>query len=372
MDSYNAGTAIGNYVLERKIGQGSSGYVWIAKEVEGKDDAVIKIIPNNGWRKSEFEREVETLGKLTHPNIIKLYDWMVKGKHGILVIELLDRDLLDFLDDYTINESEARMMFKQILAGIGHLHKNNTAHMDIKPENILIRGSDILKIADLGSTHTWDEGTSSIKSGKAGTSFYCAPEVKSGKPYLADKADIWSLGITLHVMMTGFWPYLGQTEKEVLSNAKLGKVDLADQFLSPKLMEFMMTMLQIDPEKRPDIPSLLQHEWFNTAPESNIVFTPRGDSGSDHTNSRYSATSFSNITDPEDAVGPGIQLPELSLEGLKSPRTCQMMTPRMNDVNGAQFEEGLIRPSPRNLNPGMKQTKLGKLIHNFRKGFGRK
>merc|ERR1719238_1747091 len=295
MDAYETGAQIANYVLSKKLGQGSSGYVWLATEIDGKAPAVIKIIPLSGWRKLEFEREVETFEKLEHPNIIQLYDWMTKGKHGILVIELLDRDLLDFLDDFTINEAEARLMFRQILAGIHHLHENRISHMDIKPENILIRGSDILKIVDLGSTHSWEEGESSMKSGKAGTSFYCAPEVKSGKPYLADKADIWSLGITLHVMMTGFWPYLGQTEKEVLSNAKKGKVDLADQYLSPCLMEFMMLMLDVDPLNRPDIPTLLEHKWFKTSAESNIVFTPRGDSDS-ASSARFSATSFTNMS----------------------------------------------------------------------------
>lgn len=364
--SFEAGTTVGEYILEKKIGQGSSGYVWVGTK-NSIEPVVIKVIPLDGWRKLEFEREADALSKLVHPNIIKLYDSIVQDKYGILVIELLDRDLLDFLDDYTINEAEARMMFRQILAGIHHLHSNNTAHMDIKPENILIRNSDVLKIGDLGSTFNWSDKGSSIKSGKAGTSFYCAPEVKSGKPYKADKADIWSLGITLHVMMTGFWPYLGQTEKEVLSNAKKGKVDLADQHLSPDLVEFMMEMLKINPDDRPDIPTLLKHKWFVDS-ESNIVFTPRGAPETPTGNPSPLVKTPKEDKDIPTEPPAGFTLPELSLEGLKSPRQV-LMTPR--SPNDPTIEEGYIRPSPRG-DPGMKQTKLSKILHNFRKGLKKK
>merc|ERR1712137_1050013 len=352
----------GSYELEKKIGQGSSGYVWLGRDVEKEDiGVVIKIIPLSGWRKLEFEREVDALETLKHPNIVTMYDWSTKGKHGILVIELLDRDLLDFLDDFTINESEARLMFRQILSGIHHLHKNQVSHMDIKPENILIRGSDVLKIADLGSTHKWTDG-SSVKTGKAGTSFYCAPEVKSGKPYASDKADIWSLGITLHVMMTGFWPYLGQTEKEVLANAKKGKVDLADQYLSPVLQEFMMLMLDVCPQNRPDIPSLLKHKWFGEAQEEPVA--PKPDTSG--TGKRVDGLDLSLEMDK--VKKPFAHLEDLGLEGLKSPRACNMVTPRVNQLLG---EEGMIRPSPRG-NPNAKQsTKLTKFLNGFKK-FGRK
>merc|ERR1712232_165703 len=282
---------------------------------------------------------------------------------GVLVLEKLDSDLLDFLDEYTVDESEARMMFRQILEGVQHLHKNCFAHMDIKPENILIKGSDRLVVADLGSTFQWSEGKSSWKSGRAGTSFYCAPEVKSGRPYLADKSDIWSLGITLHVIMTGFWPYLGQTEKEVLNNAKKGQVDIAEETLSDDLVDLMKIMLRIVPEDRPDIPSLLQHTWFKPELESSLVFTPRGERDTSRyivsNSTEYSESSTEPSITEEDVTS--IVLPELSLDGLKSPRQC-MMTPRVG-INDLDY--GLIRPSPR-APPGQgKQSKLGKIFSNF-------
>ena len=357
-----AGAKIKEYTLHEKIGQGSSGVVWAGISPEN-EPVVIKIIPLNGWRKQEFEREVDALDKLRHENVVKLHESFVIGKHGVCIIEKLDRDLLDFLDDYTVNEAEARMMFRQILGGIHHLHENCVAHMDIKPENILISGSDVLKVGDLGSTYFWGASATSLRTGKAGTSFYCAPEVKSGRPYHADKADIWSLGITLHVMLTGFWPYLGQTEKEVLNNAKKGQVDIAEETLSDDLVDLMKIMLRIVPEDRPDIPSLLQHTWFKPELESSLVFTPRGERDTSRyivsNSTEYSESSTEPSITEEDVTS--IVLPELSLDGLKSPRQC-MMTPRVG-IN--DLDDGLIRPSPR-APPGQgKQSKLGKIFSNF-------
>lgn len=353
---HKAGDQIGEYTLLKMLGQGSSGEVWSGENYS--QQAVIKLTPLSGWKKLEFEREVDFLENITHANIVKMFDWKVKKKTGILIIEKMDQDLLEFLDDYNINEAEARMMFRQIIEGVGHLHKNKIAHMDIKPENILIRGSSELKLADFGSIYQWNEESPST-SGKAGTSFYCAPEVKCNKSYSAEKADIWSLGITLHVMMTGFWPYLGQTEKEVLSNAKKGKVDIAEEHLSDSLVDFLNTMLHVNPNERPCISTLLTHKWFTQESESVIAFTPRG----------LDSTTEIDSKDMKIDVS-GLSLPEISMGGLKSPRQCQMVTsPRMNEENG--YHDGFIRPSPRG-NPSItKQTKLGKILNNFRK-FGKK
>jgi len=375
MNTFIAGMEVDGYTLVKKLGQGSSGYVWLGRDDVSSEEVVIKVIPLEGWRKEEFQREANAMSRLQHPNVLKMYKQFQQDATGILVLEKLDSDLLDFLDEYTVDESEARMMFRQILAGVHHLHKNCFAHMDIKPENILIKGSDRLVVADLGSTFQWAEGKSAWKSGRAGTSFYCAPEVKSGRPYLADKSDVWSLGITLHVIMTGFWPYLGQTEKEVLQNAKKGKINLAEQYLTPTLQSLLSSMLKLEPAERPDIPSLLSHEWFNSSKESHMLFTPRSNS---ITSPRLSATSFSTNKSDPGADGPftltanGALLPEINLEGLKTPRQMQMFSPRLGDIpSESSLDDGLIRPSPRRVNPaggvGQKQGALSKILHNIRK-----
>jgi len=255
------------------------------------------------------------------------------------------------------------MMFAQILEGIHFLHMNCMAHMDIKPENILIRGSDTLKVADLGSAFHWEKDKGSWRNGKAGTSFYCAPEVKSGNTYLADKADIWSLGITLHVMLTGFWPYLGQTEKEVLSNAKKGKVDLADQYLSDDLQDLLSSVLKLEPTERPTIPEMLRHPWFRISEISSIAFTPRS------IDPVYEAAPPQLEIEIDSLATEEQVLTELDLEGLKTPRHQQMLSPRLAGLE--KFETG-IRPSPRAPPELQKQTKLGKLLHSVRKGFGNK
>ena len=359
--------------LVKKLGQGSSGFVWVAKADNSGEEAVLKFVPLVGWRKEEFERELRAFKTLQHPNILRLHKNYIQGTEGVLVIERLDRDLLDFLDGFQISEAEGKLIFKQILRGIDHLHSNNCAHMDIKPENILIRGSDQIKIADLGSTFFWHEKEGPLKTGKAGTSFYCAPEVKdSTTPYLADKADIWSLGITLHVILTGFWPYLGQSEKEVLANAKCGRVDLASQLLSSGVIEFLNLMLQLEPTERPSVKELLSHPWFADA-EENLIFTPRGQNNpiEIHIPNEPSETEESAEEDYS-------TLSDLTEEGFKTPRKCQMFSPRaaVEQIKGlpdiARMDDNLlIRPSPRvtpiQVNKDTKQTKIRKFLLNFRK-----
>ena len=366
LTSLKAGSKVYDYTLTKKLGQGSSGFVWVAKD--GADEEfVLKLVPLEGWRKDEYERELTALEKLKHPNILKLYNHYEDGKEGILVIEKLDRDLLEFLDDYQITENEARLIFNQILYAINHFHKNNCAHMDIKPENILIRGTNRIKIADLGSTYIWENEEGRHKTGKAGTSFYCAPEVKdSSSPYLADKADIWSLGITLHVILTGFWPYLGQTEKEVLSNAKIGKVDLAYQLLSESVCDLLQKMSKIEPSERVPIDELLTHTWFSEGEIGDLIFTPR----------EGAATPKLQLTLPEGVGGEegenANSLSDLNQEGFKTPRKCQMFSPRA-ELDGINIDDELgIRPSPR-VAPlevdakGSKPTKLRKFLLNFRR-----
>ena len=351
-----AGKLIKNtYKLEKLIGEGSSGQVWIASSSNGQ--VVIKVIPLAGWRKNEYEREVMFFDTFKHKNIVTMYDQFTLKKYGFIVMERLDQDLLEFIGDFCLTEAEARLIFRQILLALHLLHENKCAHLDIKPENILISGSDTVKLADFGSIHQWSD--SSLRTGKCGTSFYCSPEIKNGRVYYADKADIWSLGITLHVMLTGFWPFVGKNEKEVLSNAKKGKVDISKDNLSNDLTNLLTQMLNLDPEKRPSAKTLLDHPWLIEHDESSIIFTPRSYKATDDDDESgiFSSTSVNSLSDSEDIGSFSIVLPESIIDGFKSPRQCQISA-----------EESIVRASPRpNINN--KQSKGGwrKFISNFKK-----
>ena len=175
-----------------------------------------------------------------------------------------------------IEESIVRFMFTQLAFAVQHLHNKKFAHLDIKLENILLDECFNLKLADFGS------GVSLVKtSGKTvnrvGTPLYMAPEIKNienGESFEGLKADIYSLGVTLCLMLLGQLPDLNSFSdastvgsNEIFNNDNIDvwmddeKSNLNWKYLSPSCKDLLLQMMNEDPNKRPSIDDILSHEW---------------------------------------------------------------------------------------------------------------
>ena len=151
--------------------------------------------------------EVAILHSLDHPNIVKYYETYNDHKYIYLVMEYVSgKALFEKIteqENQTFNEMEAARYMKQLFQAINHCHAYNIVHRDIKPDNIMITDDDSVRLIDFGLSKA-SKGLRRMKT-VAGTPYYMSPEVLDGA--YSKKADIWSLGVILYTLVSGYLPF---------------------------------------------------------------------------------------------------------------------------------------------------------------------
>jgi len=260
------GMVVRGYRIGGCLGEGSSGKVFLASDLHGREVVLKFVAFQNSWFKKEYEREVESLKKCTEcPLIVNMINHFKYKGYGVIVLEKLHVDLLDFLqDNQPLSPILVKNIFFQVCLSISYIHKRSIAHLDIKPENIFMAGPKSIKLGDFGSSYHWQDDFE-LRLGAVGTSFYCAPEVGPSQPYNASKADVWSLGILLHVLLTGYWPYHGANEHELHNNVSHGNIHLFKHLLpdEPVLFDLLSGLLNHNPVERYSITDVLSSAWLN-------------------------------------------------------------------------------------------------------------
>lgn len=209
------GTQILNYRIERLIGEGGMGNVYLGVHTHiGRKVAIKALNPTlakNPEIRERFKNEASMLSQLHHPNIVQLYDYVEMDQGVFLVMEYAEGQTLDeYIEKVTgpIPEEKAIPMFSKILDGVAYAHKKNVVHRDIKPSNIIISAEGMVKILDFGIAKIIGDTSHKLtKTGtKLGTVLYMSPEQVKGET-LDFHTDIYSLGITLFEMLTGRCPF---------------------------------------------------------------------------------------------------------------------------------------------------------------------
>lgn len=156
--------------------------------------------------------EIQVLEKLSHPNIMKIFEWFEGKWFTYLVLEYVgSMSLMEYLDmqpTKCISESEAAHVFWGVAAGLAYMHHERFAHRDIKLDNIMLSPTAEVKIIDFGFSLKYKENQKF--STLCGTPSYMAPEVLSRIPNNPEKADIWSFGVCLYRSLVGQFPYRGR------------------------------------------------------------------------------------------------------------------------------------------------------------------
>lgn len=213
-----------------------------------------------------FKNEVYLLEKLSScPYIVKAYSSFILHDCGYIVLEKIEADLLSLIETDPLEEKIAKSVFYQVALALQFMHEKRVCHRDIKPENILVEKIDTepyynVKLCDFGSACEWEPDSKTI-NGVQGTIMYVAPEVKKRVPYVPQKADIYSLGILLHVILTALFPY----------DASYGKNPSLDEdpeiIISKKVpldaKNLISRMLCKNPHSRIDMKGILSHEWLH-------------------------------------------------------------------------------------------------------------
>ena len=233
------------------IASGASGEIFSAKDKKKNRDVILKVIPS--YHQSSFDKEVECLQKLKHENILKMY---AKGKTNnpgsanVVVLEKMECDLYTYLSDNNITKNKAVYIISSVLKAVEYCHSKNVAHLDIKPENILVsNNAKSVKLCDFGGSATWTSNDPLVCE-TSSTTEYCAPEVLNDATFSGAKADMWSVGILLHILLSGCWPYVGETDEELEANIKNSKITISN-CVPVEFLPLLNVLLSLDPETRP-------------------------------------------------------------------------------------------------------------------------
>ncbi|XP_075216090.1 testis-specific serine/threonine-protein kinase 1-like [Lycorma delicatula] len=217
-----------------------------------------------------FPREIEVICRIKNPYLISTYCVLQrKSRYYIFMRYCEGGDLLDYIYSKDISESRAKLWMNQLGIALLYLHRMNIAHRDIKCENILITNNLNVKLADFGfARFVVDNGGNFLMSRTfCGSLPYTAPEILEGHAYDARKADMWSLGVVLYVMLNRSLPFESQSVKILI------QMQLANQPVRhrPKAMStttelFRRTVDQlivVDPRRRWNVSNLLTSQWIN-------------------------------------------------------------------------------------------------------------
>jgi Protein kinase domain len=250
---------VGPYLIDRKIGAGGMANVYLGRHVESGRVAAVKTLPASMARVEgfvlRFNREIEALQKLNHPNIVKLFE---SGKEDdetyFYAMEYVDGETLSsrLRRDRRIAWPEAIQLAIQICAGLKHAHDVGIVHRDLKPSNLLIAGDGTIKISDFGVAQVFSAEQLTVTGAIIGTAEFMSPEQVEGRR--ADRrSDLYSLGAVLYTMIVGQPPFLGSNSAEIMQKHRFGRFDSARSYVPaiPSWLDDVINqLLEKDPEKR--------------------------------------------------------------------------------------------------------------------------
>mmetsp|Transcript_30016 Transcript_30016/g.73082 ORF Transcript_30016/g.73082 Transcript_30016/m.73082 type:complete len:629 (-) Transcript_30016:344-2230(-) len=252
------GKTIGPYILGRPLGFGTTSRVHLAIHSGTKAAAAIKIIrkkPCLDLRK--LQREISILRLLDHRYITRLYDVFESKNHIYMVMELVDGgELFDhIIQQKRLRRYDALRVFRQVAQATAYFHAHGIVHRDIKPENILVNSTGDIKIADFGFAIARKDGC--LKT-SCGSPHYACPEVCSSSTYDGTKADSWSLGVLLFVLITGDFPFNDQNYGALFHRIQTGKY-MIPGYVDQDIADLITRLLTVDPDARLTVDGILKH-----------------------------------------------------------------------------------------------------------------
>lgn len=263
---------VGRYLIGDLIGEGSYSKVKEVIDSETLERRAVKIMKKQRLKKipngeENVKRETRLMCKLNHKNVIKLVDIIYNEEKQKLyiVMEYCVTVLQELFDRAPANKlpiSQAHNYFVQLIDGLEYLHSQGIIHKDIKPSNLLIDNSNIIKITDLGVSEQLDPyDPNDWCSTSQGSPAFQAPELADGvEKFSGYKIDIWSSGVTLYSITTGKYPFEGENIYRLFE--KISKCEFSiPSDLDPALQSLLSGMLAKNPDERFTLSKIRSHDW---------------------------------------------------------------------------------------------------------------
>lgn len=250
--------ADGRYRIEKKIGQGAMGVVFLGKDQLLFRDVALKKLgacqSQNDHLVTRLQQEARALARLSHPNIVQIYDFIQeKGQYWIAMEYVEGRDLECLVDEngkYPVHE--AVQICRQIAEAMGYAHNRGVVHRDFKPSNVLMTSEGDPKVMDFGLAKLTHSSVATMAGSLIGSPAFMSPEQAMGEE--ADKrSDIYSLGVTLYQLVIGDLPFTGDL-KSVITQKISGQrppLEALGERLPPDLVKVVGKMMANDPDERP-------------------------------------------------------------------------------------------------------------------------
>ncbi|KAK3244650.1 hypothetical protein CYMTET_45746 [Cymbomonas tetramitiformis] len=263
----------GQYLVIKEVGRGAFGIAKLCLDVFNENrpcvvKSVAKTTKSLTGKEETGKRELAIMKKLSHANVIKLYD----------VIDEETSDKLQLVMEYAsggvvakmsepLSEEECWRGWRDMLTGIDYLHKQRCAHRDLKAENVLKDEQGRAKLADFGSASIFEPQASDQVGGSVGTPAFSSPEIAAGGKYSAFAADMWALGVTLYQMVYGTIPYTEPDKyklyKQIADSDDVIKFPekVGDEAVTKSLSDLLQGLLNKNLEKRIGLKEAMSHPW---------------------------------------------------------------------------------------------------------------
>ncbi|HLQ45834.1 MAG TPA: serine/threonine-protein kinase, partial [Planctomycetaceae bacterium] len=248
----------GPWEIDKKLGAGGMGTVYLGKHKQTGQVAAIKVLPASLAREEgfieRFKREIVSMEKLKSPHIVEFFESGNDGDTYFYAMEYVEGETLTnrLKRDKRLPWPEVIDLCLQLCRALKAAHNAGIVHRDLKPSNLMMATDGTVKLTDFGVAQVFAERKLTVTGGIVGTAEYMSPEQAKGQR-ATKKSDLYSLGAVMYAMLTGRPPFSGKTSLDVIHKLQFAQFDrpgLIATDIPKQLEEIVCTLLEKDPDKR--------------------------------------------------------------------------------------------------------------------------